>query len=196
MMLEAYHHYKFISVGMYDISTNSIEPIKRQEKELHIFDDYSEEVSEERQMEESVLETNGDTSGNNTVYVIFPNQTVFLAESYHQYRFWNALTFFCSAFKNPSWTRRQSTAIFYGNISNSKYYHSTFSTNNWNPSWSSYFKEMSKSWKWFMQPIEYWKASMAIQKRSQLSILHPEVNWSLKSIQSEALEMLIFYPKL
>ena len=70
---------------MYDISTNSIEPIKRQEKELHIFDDYSEEVSEERQTEESVLETNGDTSGNNTVYVIFPNQTVF--ESYHQYRF-------------------------------------------------------------------------------------------------------------
>ena len=62
---------------MYDISTNSIEPIKRQEKELHIFDDYSEEVSEERQTEESVLETNGDTSGNNTVYVIFPNQTVF-----------------------------------------------------------------------------------------------------------------------
>ena len=131
---------------MYDISTNSIEPIKRQEKELHIFDDYSEEVSEERQTEESVLETNGDTSGNNTVYVIFPNQTVFLlAESYHQYRFWNTLTFFCSAFKNPSWTRRQSTAIFYGNISYSKYYHSTFSTNNWNPSWSSYFKEMSKS---------------------------------------------------
>ena len=69
---------------MYDISTNSIEPIKRQEKELHIFDDYSEEVSEERQMEESVLETNGDTSGSTTVYLIFLNQTLFLlAESYH-----------------------------------------------------------------------------------------------------------------
>ena len=62
---------------MYDISTNSIEPIKRQEKELHIFDDYSEEVSEERQMEESVLETNGDTSGSTTVYLIFLNQTLF-----------------------------------------------------------------------------------------------------------------------
>ena len=69
---------------MYDISTNSIEPIKRQEKELHIFDDYSEEVSEERQMEESVLETSGDTSGSNTVYIIIPNHVVF---SYHQYRF-------------------------------------------------------------------------------------------------------------
>ena len=62
---------------MYDISTNSIEPIKRQEKELHIFDDYSEEVSEERQMEESVLETRGDTSGSNTVYLIIPNHMVF-----------------------------------------------------------------------------------------------------------------------
>ena len=62
---------------MYDISTNSIEPIKRQEKELHIFDDYSEEVSEERQMEESVLETRGDTSGSNTVYLIIPNYVVF-----------------------------------------------------------------------------------------------------------------------
>ena len=74
---------------MYDISTNSIEPIKRQEKELHIFDDYSEEVSEERQMEESVLETSGDTSGSNTVYLIIPNYMVFylLAQSYHQYRF-------------------------------------------------------------------------------------------------------------
>ena len=72
---------------MYDISTNSIEPIKRQEKELHIFDDYSEEVSEERQMEESVIETSGDTSGSNTVYLITPNRVFFLAKSYHQYRF-------------------------------------------------------------------------------------------------------------
>ena len=62
---------------MYDISTNSIEPIKRQEKELHIFDDYSEEVSEERQMEESVIETSGDTSGSNTVYLITPNRVFF-----------------------------------------------------------------------------------------------------------------------
>ena len=62
---------------MYDISTNSIEPIKRQEKELHIFDDYSEEVSEERQMEESVLETSGDTSGSNTVYLVIPNHMGF-----------------------------------------------------------------------------------------------------------------------
>ena len=61
---------------MYDISTNSIEPIKRQEKELHIFDDYSEEVSEERQMEESVIETSGDTSGSNTVYLIIPNHVI------------------------------------------------------------------------------------------------------------------------
>ena len=62
---------------MYDISTNSIEPIKRQEKELHIFDDYSEEVSEERQVEESVLETSGDTSGRNIVHLIIPNHMVF-----------------------------------------------------------------------------------------------------------------------
>ena len=67
---------------MYDISTNSIEPIKRQEKELHIFDDYSEEVSEERQMEESVLETSGDTSGSNTVYLIIPNYVVFCWHSH------------------------------------------------------------------------------------------------------------------
>ena len=66
---------------MYDISTNSIEPIKRQEKELHIFDDYSEEVTEERQMEESVLETSGDTSGSNTVYLVIPNHMVFFLSS-------------------------------------------------------------------------------------------------------------------
>ena len=62
---------------MYDISTNSIEPIKRQEKELHIFDDYSEEVSVERQMEESVLETHGDISGTTIFYLIIPNHMVF-----------------------------------------------------------------------------------------------------------------------
>ena len=39
-------------VGMYDISTNSLEPIKRQEKELKIFYESSDELSDEGNIKE------------------------------------------------------------------------------------------------------------------------------------------------
>ena len=51
---------------MYDISTNSLEPIKRQEKELKIFYESSDELSEEGNIKQ-VLGSFEDHLGNQNV---------------------------------------------------------------------------------------------------------------------------------